>query len=178
MQTKRLVVRKNHPHLSARLLCEKEDFEFKINIRENIVAKSEKFKLAQKKSAKTAKWSKTMTKFIINYSSKRRWQMVSFDGPGGCESRGIVDLIAIRKDHKINAPGLKRGDLFEIILIQVKGGSARRPSAEDIERLKKVGRHYKAKHLVLAEWKKGSGTILFKLDRSRWSAVDPREVFE
>ena len=34
-----------------------------------------------------------------------------------------MDILAIRKDHRI--PGdvrLKRGDLFEMILIQVKGG--------------------------------------------------------
>ena len=43
-----------------------------------------------------------------------------------------VDVIAIRKDtsQPVNR-ALKRGDLFDIILIQIKGGSARGPTQED-----------------------------------------------
>ena len=55
----------------------------------------------------------------------RRWQLVGFPGPAGRESTRIVDLIAIRKDHATVNGGFKRGDLFEIILIQIKGGGAR-----------------------------------------------------
>jgi hypothetical protein len=51
-----------------------------------------------------------------------RWQLVGFPGPGGRESAGIVDLLAIRKNHTKPKSPFKRGDLFEIILIQIKGG--------------------------------------------------------
>ncbi|MFQ5853564.1 MAG: hypothetical protein ACE5JU_23650 [Candidatus Binatia bacterium] len=62
-----------------------------------------------------------------------------FPGPAGRESAGIVDLIAIRKDHGTNNNKFKRGDLFEIILIQIKGGGARLPKTNDIRRLRLEG---------------------------------------
>jgi hypothetical protein len=62
-----------------------------------------------------------------------RWQLVSFPGPAGRESAGIVDLMAIRKNHATPNGAFKRGDLFEIILIQIKGGGARRPKMDDIK---------------------------------------------
>jgi hypothetical protein len=46
---------------------------------------------------------------------------------GGQESRGVVDLIAVRKDHSEPRPGTKRVDALQIILIQVKGGSTAKP---------------------------------------------------
>lgn len=41
-----------------------------------------------KKAKKTGKWAKTMTKWLITYSSKggKRWQLVSFEGSKGGES--------------------------------------------------------------------------------------------
>jgi len=100
-----------------------------------------------KKALNTAKWARTMTKWIITYSRKSgaRWNLVEFGGKTRAESRGIVDLIAIRKDHLNNGVGLKRGDLFEIVLIQTKGGSAPRPTNDDIARLVKVAKHHRAK---------------------------------
>ena len=66
-----------------------------------------------------------------------------------------MDLLAIRKNHsKLRRP-FERGDLFEIILLQIKGGGARLPSAEDIRRLRAVGRQYNARDVALAEWVKG-----------------------
>ena len=80
---------------------------------------------AATKATKTAKWATTMTKWLLSRSNCRpKWQVVAFTGPNGCESAGIVNLLAIRKDHKTFKSKLKRGDLFEIIIIQVKGGSA------------------------------------------------------
>ena len=78
-----------------------------------------------------------MTKWLISHSSKGgvKWQVISFNGKRGQESAGIVDMIAIRKSHRPSDLSDHRGDLFEIILIQVKGGSARFPSQEDVERL-------------------------------------------
>ena len=77
---------------------------------------------------------------------------------GGREWRGIVYVLAIRKDtshsdHEL----LKSGDLFDIILIQMKGGSARRPSATEIQRLISVARRYHAKEIVLFVWKRAKG---------------------
>ena len=97
--------------------------------------------LAQQKAARTAKWAVTMTRWLISrIPGRTAWQIVSFLGPNICESAGIVDLLAIRKDHHQPKSGLKRGDLFEIILIQAKGGSAAWPSADDIRRLRIVAK--------------------------------------
>ncbi len=43
--------------------------------------------------------------------------------------------MAIRKNHKKPDEGGHRGDMFEIVLIQVKGGSAPRPKPKEIERM-------------------------------------------
>lgn len=37
-------------------------------------------------------------------------------------------------------PPFKRGDLFEIILIQIKGGGARQPDKDEIKRLRDVAK--------------------------------------
>lgn len=48
----------------------------------------------------------------------KRWKFVSFRGDGQGEWRGVVDLIAIRKDtREPSTRSLKRGDLFEIVLV-------------------------------------------------------------
>jgi len=132
-----------------------------------------------KKALNTAKWARTMTKWIITYSRKSgaRWNLVEFGGKTRAESRGIVDLIAIRKDHLNNGVGLKRGDLFEIVLIQTKGGSAPRPTNDDIARLVKVAKHHRAKAIVLAEWKRGEKLDLYQLKRNIWQYVNPKEIF-
>ena len=130
------------------------------------------------KAAKTARWARTMTKCMISLSRRAgvKWVLVEFGGLAGGESRGIVDIIAIRKNHK-EVDGFKRGDLFDIVLIQTKGGSAARPSAEDIQRLRAVAKYHRAKAVVLAEWKKGSNPSLCRLDRTQWTPVQPLEIF-
>ena len=140
---------------------------------------------------KTAKWATTMTKWRIAFETdgkklgshlkpSRRWQIVPFPGPNGRESAGIVDLLAIRKDHSRSRGVSKRGDFFEIILIQIKGGGAKRPTQADIKRLRAVSARYHAKEVVLAEWKKGSQPVFFVLDekKSRWNQIaDPGVLF-
>ena len=65
--------------------------------------------------------------------------------------------------------------------MQVKGGSALRPSSEDIARLRAVARRYRARAVLLAEWKKGkqpasrSCACEAPSDRA-WDPVDPGEV--
>jgi hypothetical protein len=86
-----------------------------------------------------------------------------------------VDLLAIRKEHATVNVELKRGDLFEIILIHIKGGGARWPSADDIYRLRALARRYRAKHVILAEWVKGSHQKFYKL---RKSSTDPKDAWK
>ncbi len=132
-----------------------------------------------KKAHRTAKWARIMTKWLITYSQRRgaRWNLVEFGGKTGSESRGVVDLIAIRKDHKKTQEGIKRGDLFDIVLIQTKGGGARSPSSSDIERLRRVASHHRARAIVLAEWIKGNSPVFYLLSKRKWQEVDPVDVF-
>ena len=117
-----------------------------------------------RKALYTAKWARTMTKWLITHSSKGgvKWRLVEFGGKSGHESKGIIDMIAIRKDHKANEQG-HVGDFLEIILLQVKGGSSPFPTAADIERLSAVKERHRASEIVLAEWKKGKAPRFFLL---------------
>ena len=133
-----------------------------------------------------------MTRWAIRFSTTgkrpgtdavKRWQFVSFPGPSGGESRGIVDLLAIRRDHRSGAGAFQPGDLFEMVLVQVKGGTAAWPSFEDITRLKAVQRRYGAKAVVLASWQKGAEPKFHVLkhvclERTRaWKETAAAEVF-
>lgn len=68
-------------------------------------------------AAYTEKWAVTMTKVCIRQAVASapfpRWHLLTFAGPDGGESRGVVDMIAIRKDHGDPRTGLKRGDSFQ-----------------------------------------------------------------
>ncbi len=120
-----------------------------------------------------------MTKWLITYNRRQgvKWQLVEFGGQTGAESVGIVDLIAIRKDHRSGLAPLKRGDLFDIVLIQTKGGGARRPSVQDVERLKVVARRHGARAVVLASWRLGHTLALERLHRSTWVPATAEEIF-
>src|SRR4051812_20669969 len=64
---------------------------------------------AQRKAAHTARWAVTMTKVRIRQALARtRWQLITFCGVSGAESVGVVDLMAIRKDHGKPLPDTKR----------------------------------------------------------------------
>jgi len=141
---------------------------------------------AQKDAAKTARWAVTMTKVrIARMIAKTKWQLVTFVGPAGGESVGIVDMMAIRKNHAPCKPPAKRGDCFEIVLIQVKGGSAPFPTAGEVQRLRQAGRAYRAKAVLLAHWKRGKQVQFFSLRKGSgakrsdcWTELDSlREVF-
>jgi hypothetical protein len=129
------------------------------------------------KAQHTAKWARTMAKWLVTFTRRTgaRWNVVDFGGKA--EARGIVDLMAIRKDHRHDGPGLKRGDLFEIILIQTKGGSSPRPTADDLARLTKVARHHRAKAVVLVEWRRAEKLELFTLSGNRWKPASADEIF-
>jgi hypothetical protein len=132
-----------------------------------------------RKAQHTARWARTMTKWLVTYTRRRgaAWNVVAFGGPTGSESRGIVDLLAIRKDHRVASSHLKRGDLLEIVLIQTKGGSAPLPTPSDVARLQAVAKHHRARVVVLATWKRGAQPQLHKLSRGRWVQVTAAEIF-
>src|SRR4030095_2981354 len=131
-------------------------------------------KMAAAKAIRTAKWATIMTKWCIGFQTNgkrggspkvkptRRWQLVSFAGPAGPHSAGMCDLMAIRKNHAKSNSRCKRGVLFEILLIQIKGGGARRPKTDDIKRLRVVAKQYSARDVVLAEWVKESHLKFYK----------------
>jgi hypothetical protein len=138
-----------------------------------------KWRAAAEQARKTAAWAKTMTRVLITKqrSKEPRWEVVNFVGPSRQESRGIVDMLAIRRLHRdVPSPHLP-GDLFEIVLIQVKGGKARRPSAADRLRLEAVRTHYGARDVVLAEWKAGAMPSLYRLSGDDWVLTSAAEVF-
>jgi len=128
---------------------------------------------------KTGKWARIMTKWLITKSggANVRWQFVVFLGPKGGESRGIVDIVAIRKNHKPPKPGLKRGNLLDMVLIQTKGGSSPLPSKSDLDRLVKVKKEHRARSVVLAQWKKGEEPNLYELVGRKWQARKPPDIF-
>lgn len=65
------------------------------------------------KASRTCKWAKIMTAWLIgrNRSKGAKWHVVDFVGPNGSGSRGIVDLLAVRKNHKAHDDTIKQGDL-------------------------------------------------------------------
>lgn len=143
-------------------------------------------------AAKTARWATTMTRWAIRFASSgkragtkaaKRWQFVGFAGPNGSESRGIVDLMAIRRDHLTTDDTFRIGDLFEIVFVQIKGGVAPWPTFNDLKRLRAVQRYYRAQAIVLASWQKGTEPrffVLARLSEDRqiaWSETDAAEIF-
>ena len=109
-------------------------------------------------AGETDRWTEILFRALSNRVAKR-WRFVSFRGKNRGEWRGIVDIVAIRKNTSIPLNvALKRGDLFDIILIQMKGGSARTPTTDEKQRLRQVAKHYRAREVVLFEWKRGERT--------------------
>lgn len=120
-----------------------------------------------------------MTKWLITRSGNAgpKWRFMEFGGTSGAESRGIVDILAIRKDHRREEVGMKRGDCFEMIFIQTKGGSAPRPKEADVARLSRLAQLYNAKDVVLAEWKKGRHLQLYRLVDGEWIPATAKQIF-
>lgn len=116
-------------------------------------------KSAPEKAIHTAKAATTLAKAHLKRESnkhKGRWQWVDFLGLKSRESAGIVDILAIRKKWDVPAQAefknLKHLDLFDIMLIQVKGGGAPMPTADDIARMEEVADHYHACNVLLYQW--------------------------
>lgn len=132
-----------------------------------------------KKVRASGKMANTLAKALANRYSYR-WQFVDFLGPAGQESAGVVDIVAIRKSgKKPSIAGLKSLDLFDIILIQVKGGSSGMPRDGDVDRLKIVRDQYHANEIVLFEWNKKKDLTRFSVldGNSDWIEKSPAEIF-
>jgi hypothetical protein len=141
--------------------------------------KAKKWEEAGIKAHRTARWAKIMTKWLItrNHKNGAKWHVVNFLGPNNSESRGVVDLLAIRKNHRMQDSMVKRGDLFDIVLIQVKGGNAPWPTTDDITRLMAVAKYHRAKAVILSEWKPRKTLQLYLLKRNGWTVIRPQEIF-
>lgn len=133
---------------------------------------------AWKKAGNTDRWTEILFRALASRVAKR-WRFVSFRGNGRGEWRGIVDVLAIRKDTSHSSHALlKSGDLFDIVLVQMKGGSARTPSAVEIRRLMAVARRYRAKEIVLFAWKRGESCYFYRLtSRGVWALSSAGEIF-
>lgn len=114
---------------------------------------------AAPRAISTAKKATTLAKARLIRESRKhggRWQWVDFLGPKGRESAGIVDILAIRKRWDLSEEpehtDLKHLDLLDIMLIQVKGGAAKTPSAEDIARMERVADRYQIGKVLLYQW--------------------------
>ena len=132
------------------------------------------WKIAQSKAANTARWAVTMTKVRIRrVLARTRWQLVTFCGKSGGESVGIVDLLAVRKDHGSPRDVMKRGDALHVVLIQVKGGNAAMPTPEDAKRLRAVARWHRARQVLLASWKRGKAVEFYELNTAgNWKKIE------
>ena len=132
----------------------------------------------QEKAANTDRWTEILFK-ALSARVAQRWRFVSFRGLGGGEWRGIVDILAIRKDTTVSKHDLlKSGDLFDFVLVQMKGGSARKPNASEIARLRAVAKRYRAKKIVLFSWKRGTGCKFETLARgNEWQSSSAAAIF-
>ena len=130
------------------------------------------WKEAQQKAARTARCAVTMAKVRIQrVASRTRWQLVTFYGKSDAESVGVVDMLAIRKDHSASLGAMRCGDALQIILIQIKGGTAARPTPEDATRMRAVAKKHGACDVLEATWKKGTEARFFRLRRA--TAIEP-----
>ena len=133
---------------------------------------------AYQKAAATDKWTEIIMRAITKKVAKQ-WRIVTFRGRNAGEWQGIVDALAIRKDtSRPNKDHLKRGDLFGIMVIQMKGGSAKFPTMNEKRRLKAVSKYYKAKNVLLFEWKNGKKTQFYVLNNNlEWIEKKVSELF-
>jgi hypothetical protein len=90
------------------------------------------FSKAVAAAIRTAKWATVMTKWRIGFETggkrlgsanvkpTRRWQLVGFPGPAGRESAGIVDLMAISKNHAKSNSAYSMGSHLYLWCVQMK----------------------------------------------------------
>ena len=88
-------------------------------------AQTRKFRIAAARAHNSGQNAKTFTKYML---SKLGYKHLSLDSKKGYEYKGVVDLLAVKRDTK-------NPDRLKILLLQTKGGSAR-VTPEELRRLK------------------------------------------
>lgn len=88
-------------------------------------AYTRKWRGAAERADASARNAKTFVKYALG---KAGWRVLSLDARSGREYKGIVDLVAVKRNNRTP-------DELTVLLVQVKGGSAR-VTAEEIARLK------------------------------------------
>lgn len=78
-------------------------------------AHTRKWRQAAAKAHSTARNAKTFARYAL---SQAGWRVLSLDTRKGYEYKGVVDLVAVRRNNR-------RPDELTVMLVQVKGGSAR-----------------------------------------------------
>ena len=120
---------------------------------------------AAEKAAHTRKWrraaaaahararnAKTFARYDL---TKQGWRVINLDSRRGYEYKGVVDLIAVKRNNR-------RPDEFEVLFVQVKGGSARASKAE-LDRLERAARWVRVEWAVAEKpgrtvrWRRGTG---------------------
>ncbi len=101
------------------------------------------------KADRTARIAKTFAKKALR--ERGGFETVSFESKTGHESAGIVDIVGIRR-NKVSR------DATDVVLVQVKGGSARATS-EERQRLSKAVKKVSVTY-ALAE-KRGSSVKFY-----------------
>jgi hypothetical protein len=101
-------------------------------------AQTRKWRDAKKKADKTAKEAKTFAKKALK--EKGGFECASFESKTGHESTGIVDVVGLRRDKG-------NRDMLEMVLVQVKGGSAR-IKPEHLARLQEASKNVRVIYTV------------------------------
>ena len=86
-----------------------------------------KWRRASAKAHATARNAKLFARYALG---KKGWKVASLDTRHGFEYKGVVDLVAVKRNNR--SP-----DELTIMLVQVKGGSAR-VTKEEIARLRRA----------------------------------------
>lgn len=67
---------------------------------------------AAAKAHSVGRWAEAMFR-ALSARYVRRWKFVSFRGEGGAESRGVVDILAIRKDTSVPSDPMLKARVAE-----------------------------------------------------------------
>jgi hypothetical protein len=90
-------------------------------------AHTRKWRRASRLAHMQAKNAKTFTKYLL---AQHGYRVLSLDSRRGFEYIGVVDLVAVKRDKE-------DPDKLHVVLIQVKGGTAK-VTLEEIRRLRKA----------------------------------------
>lgn len=111
-------------------------------------AHTRKWRRASQLAHEHARNAKTFTKYIL---SKKGYKCLSLDSRSGYEYKGVVDLVAIKRDKK-------DPDSLTLLLMQVKGGRAK-VSKKELDRLQHATHHIKVRWNVA---EKPTKTVRFR----------------